>query len=166
MRRILAGVTAVVTADAAWQLLGAFWSYLLLVLAVTFAVVHLLATAAKASAKAYTTSARVDSLVSSFGSTTSMLSAQIQTLQQGTFVNVNGSTVQITGFGGGNLYVVALKLFTDGNQVNFLNTLNQQANTNIPPTAPSTYSSSWGNGVVGAINNLRNACAAANITHE
>ena len=159
MRRILAVLAVTAAADTAWELLGAFWGFTVLTAAVTFAAAQLLTAAKQASSKAYVNSARIDAMVT----TSSSLTSRVTTLETGTFVNVSGSTVNITGAGGGSLYIIALDKWINQNQVNYLNTISQQPWSTTVPGAPGSYNSGWGNGMVTALNNLIAACGNANI---
>lgn len=133
-------------------------------------LIRLMAVAATANtSKAYSTEARTAALESRTGQVelgniiNVQPSSTVGQLQEGTFINVNGSQVQITGAGGGDLYIVALKLWNDAVQVGYLNSIHPYHPSTTVPAAPTSYSQSWGDGMVNSLNEVRALLGSANI---
>jgi hypothetical protein len=84
------------------------------------------------------------------------LQSIVTQLQEGIFTNVSGSTVRITGSGGGTLYIPALNNFV--NQVNtaLLNGVEEQARPPTVATAPPSggYTNAWGLNTQNVLNSI------------
>jgi hypothetical protein len=117
-----------------------------------WALIALTACSTANTSKTYAMEQRVNLAVAAIGAANgtaatqaaqiSALQAQVAQLQEGTFTNVGGTTVQLTG-GPGNLYVTALQYWNSQSQVDFLNTVHPESKPASPGTAPGSYSSSF-----------------------